>query len=327
MRRREFIRRLAGAAAAWPLAARAQQQSSSVRRIGVLMAAENDTELHVAAFAQELQKLGWTDGENVRIDYRWAGTDTGRIRSAAAELIALKPDVILAATALTLAPLQQMTSVIPIVFVQIIDPVGGGFVTSLAKPGGNVTGFTPSEYSATPKMVEVLKEIVPGLKRVTVIYHAVQTPQIGMWQAIEKAAPSLGVQASVVNADSTDDIANIIDDVARDPGGGIVVLPNPVTNSKRDQIIALAAQRHVPAAYMYSFYVKEGGLVSYGADYDVEYPQAAAYVDRILKGVKPGDLPVQQPTKYNLTINLKAAKALGLTISRDLLMIADEVIE
>jgi putative ABC transport system substrate-binding protein len=328
MRRREFLGVLGGAAAAWPLTARAQRPER-IRRLGVLMpAGENDANFHdVVAFTQSLRDLGWKDGENIRIDYRWAGTDIDRIRSSASELVALKPDAILAATALTVTPLQQMTSTVPIVFVQIVDPLGGGFVASLAKPGGNVTGFTPSEYSVTPKMVEVLKGIAPTIKRVTVIYHAVQAPQVGMWQAIQKAAPTLGVEASVANVDSADDITRVIDETAREPGGGIVVLPNPITISRRGQIIALAAQRRIPASYAYSYFVKEGGLLSYGADTAVGYRQAATYVDRILKGANPGDLPVQQPTKYGLAINLKTANALGLTISRDFLLIADEVIE
>ncbi len=328
MKRREFIAAL-GSAAAWPLAARAQQNEPT-RRLGVLMAStENDSEVRndVAAFTQKLRDLGWKDGENIHIDYRWGAADPARIRSEAAELVALKPDVIVAETALTVAPLRQMTSTIPIVFVRISDPLGGGFVASLAKPGGNITGFASFEFSVTGKMVEVLKQIAPTIDRVTVIYHAVQKPQAGMWQAIEKAAPSLGVQASVANADNAADITHIIDNAARNPGGGLVVLPNPVTDSNRGQIIALAAQHRIPAAYMYSFFVKDGGLVSYGSDPVVEYREAATYVDRIFKGAKPGDLPVQQPTQYELAINLKAAKALGLTISRNFLLLADEVIE
>jgi putative ABC transport system substrate-binding protein len=325
MRRREFITLVGGAAVAWPLAARAQQPER-MRRLGILMAmAENDPEgqQRVAAFVQGLRELGWSEGGNIHIDYRWAGADVGRIRSAAAELIDLKPDAIVAQTALTVAPLQQMTATIPIVFLNIVDPVSSGFVASLARPGGNITGFTPAEMSMRGK----LKEVAPAVSRVGVLYNPVQAPQLGQWRAIETAAPSLGVQVSAAGAANADEITHGIEAFAHEPGGGMIVLSNPVNDANRGLIIALMARRLMPAIYAYPHYVREGGLVSYGVDPIVQFRQAATYVDRILKGAKPADLPVQQPTKFDLTVNLKTAKALGLTIPPSLLATADEVIE
>jgi putative ABC transport system substrate-binding protein len=329
MRRREFITFLGGAAAAWPLAARAQQPDR-IRQVGLLLPrAENDPEAQrgVIAFVQGLRELGWMEGGNIRIDYRWTGADVGSIRSAAAELVDLKPDAILAESALTVAPLQQMTSNIPIVFVAIGDPVASGFVASLAHPGGNLTGFTPAEFTISGKMLEVLKDVAPQVTRVGVIYHPVQAPQVGMWRAIETAAPSLGVQVSAANAENASEITRIIENFPGDPGGGMIVLPNPVTSTNRGLIIALMARHRLPAVYAYAFFVREGGLASYGIDPVVQFHQAASYVDRILKGAKPADLPVQQPTAFDLAINLKTAKALGLTIPQSFLLRADEVIE
>jgi putative ABC transport system substrate-binding protein len=329
MRRRQFIALLGGAAAAWPLAARAQQPERT-RRLGILMAiAENDPEgrQRVAAFVQGLRELGWTEGGNIHIDYRWAGADVGRIRSAAAELIDLKPDAIVAQTALAVAPLQQMTTTIPIVFLNIVDPVNSGFVASLARPGGNITGFTPAEMSMRGKLLEVLKEVAPAVSRVGVLYNPVQAPQVGQWRAIEAAAPALGVQVSAAGAANADEITHGIEAFAHEPGGGMIVLSNPVNDSNRGLIIALMARRLMPAIYAYPHYVREGGLVSYGVDPIDQFHQAATYVDRILKGAKPADLPVQQPTKFDLTVNLKTAKALGLTIPPSLVARADEVIE
>jgi putative ABC transport system substrate-binding protein len=329
MKRRDFITLLGGAAAAWPLAARAQQPER-IRRLGILMAiAENDPEgqQRVAAFVQGLRELGWTEGGNIHIDYRWAGADVGRIRSAAAELIDFKPDAIVAQTALTVAPLQRMTTSIPIVFLNIVDPVNSGFVASLARPGGNITGFTPAEMSMRGKLLEVLKEVAPAVSRVGVLYNPVQAPQVGQWRAIEAAAPALGVQVSAAGAANADEITHGIEAFANEPGGGMIVLANPVNDSNRGLIIALMARRLMPAIYAYPHYVREGGLVSYGVDPIDQFHQAATYVDRILKGAKPADLPVQQPTKFDLTVNLKTAKALGLTIPPSLLARADEVIE
>ena len=329
MRRRDFITLVSGAAAAWPLAARAQQPER-MRRLGILMAfAENDPEgqQRVAAFVQGLRELGWTEGGNIHIDYRWAGADVGRIRSAAAELIDLKPDAIVAQTALTVAPLQQMTTTIPIVFLNIVDPVSSGFVASLARPGGNITGFTPAEMSMRGKLLGVLKEVAPRISRVGVLYNPAQAPQLGQWRAIETAAPSLGVQVSAAGAANADEITHGIDAFANEPGGGMIVLSNPVNDTNRGLIIALMARSLMPAIYAYPHYAREGGLVSYGVDPIVQFRQAATYVDRILKGAKPADLPVQQPTKFDLTVNLKTAKALGLTIPPSLLATADEVIE
>jgi putative ABC transport system substrate-binding protein len=251
--RREFIVTLGSAAAAWPLAARAQQ-GERMRRLGILMPlAENDpeTQKRVTAFVRRLRELGWTDGGNIRIDYRWTGADVGRIRSAAVELVDLKPDAILADSALTVAPLQQMTDAIPIVFVSIADPVGSGFVASLARPGGNITGFTPAEFSMGGKMLEVLKEIAPRVSRIAVIYNPVQMPQLGLWHAIEAAAPSLGVHVSAVSARDPAEIEPIIESFGRGPSGGIIVLPNPVTVTNRSLIIALTARHHLPAIYAF----------------------------------------------------------------------------
>jgi putative ABC transport system substrate-binding protein len=329
MRRRQFIALLGGAAAAWPLAARAQQPERT-RRLGILMAiAENDPEgqQRVAAFVQGLRELGWTEGGDIHIDYRWAGADVGRIRSAAAELIDLKPDAIVAQTALAVAPLQQMTATIPIVFLNIVDPVSSGFVASLARPGGNITGFAPAEMSMRGKLLEVLKEVAPAVSRVGVLYNPVQAPQLGQWRAIETAAPSLGVQVSAAGAANADEITHGIEAFANELGGGMVVLANPVNDANRGLIIALMARHRLPAVYAYPHYVREGGLVSYGVDPIDQFHQAATYVDRILKDAKPADLPVQQPTKFDLTVNLKTAKALGLTIPPSLVARADEVIE
>ena len=329
MRRRDFIALAGVTAAGWSFAARAQQPERT-RRLGILMAiAENDPEgqQRVAAFVQGLRELGWTEGGNIHIDYRWAGADVGRIRSAAAELIDLKPDAIVAQTALTVAPLQQMTTSIPIVFLNIVDPVSSGFVASLARPGGNITGFTPAEMSMRGKLLEVLKEVAPAVSRVGVLYNPVQAPQLGQWHAIETAAPALGVQVSAAGAANADEITHGIEAFANEPGGGMIVLSNPVNDANRGLIIALMARRLMPAIYAYPHYVREGGLVSYGVDPIVQFRQAATYVDRILKGAKPADLPVQQPTKFDLTVNLKTAKALGLTIPPTLLARADEVIE
>lgn len=329
MRRREFITLLGGAAAAWPLAARAQQPGRT-RRLGVLMALpENDPEGQrwVTAFVNGLHELSWMEGNNIRIDSRWPGPDVGHIQGAAAELVELRPDAILAQSALTLAPLQQLTKTIPIVYLQIADAVGSGFIAGLAHPGGNITGFSPAEFSMSAKMVEVLKEVAPAVTRVAVIYNPIQSPQLGQWRVIESAAPSLGVQASAAAAANAADITRIVESFGAVPGGGMLVLPNPVTVANRALIIALMDHHRLPAVYQLPYFVREGGLVSYGADPVVQFREAAFYIDRILKGEKPADLPVQQATKFDLAVNLKTAKALGLTIPQSLLARADEAIE
>ena len=325
MRRRDFIKGIA-------LGARAQRQSDEKRRLGLLLAlSENDPQAqeYIKAFVQSLRERGWLEGSNIQIDYRWAGVDISTIRRAAVELVALKPHAILAQSGLTLAPLRQLTTDIPIVFVQVLDPVDSGFVASLARPGGNLTGVSLGEFSIAAKMLEVLKEVAPQVTRVAVIYNPIQAPQVGMWHAIEAAAPSLSVQASAFSAGNAEEITHIVEGLASQPGGGVIVLPNPITvaMANRGLIISLMDKYHLPAVYQFSYFVREGGLVSYGADPVTQYRLAASYVDQILRGAKPADLPVQLVTKFELAVNLKTAKALGLTISRDFLLVADEVIE
>ena len=327
--RRELLAALGGAAAAWPLAARAQQPDR-IRRVGVLMPlAENDPDAqgNVTAFREALQKLGWTDGRNLRIDYRWGGADSERVRTYATELVGLKPDVMLAASALALQPLQQETRSIPIVFTQISDPLGSGLVASLAHPGGNITGFTPSEFSIHGKLLEMLKEVAPDVTRVAVLLSPEQIPQAGMWHAIEALAPNFRVQLTAAPVRDAAEIERAVDGLARESNGGLIVLPSGPSIVHRRLIVALAAQRRLPAVYAYRQFVTAGGLISYGIDLADEYRQAASYVDRILRGEKPSDLPVQQPTKFELIINLRTAKAIGLKVPPTLLGLADEVIE
>jgi putative ABC transport system substrate-binding protein len=329
MKRREFITLLGGAAVAWPLAAHAQQ-ADRTRRVGVLVAfAEDDldAQANITAFRQALEKLGWTAGRNVRIDYRWGGADPERIRAYAIELVGMKPDVVLAVSAQALQPLQEATNNTPIVFTQMGDPIGSGFVTSLAHPGGNITGFTPAEFSIHGKRLELLKEIAPHITRVAVLFNPEQIPQAGMLHAVEAVAPSLGIKLTPAAVRDAAEIERAIDQFARESSGGLIVLPSGATIVHRDLIIALAARHHLPAAYQYRQFVTAGGLMSYGNDLANQYRQAASYVDRILHGEKPGDLPVQQPTRFELIINLKIAKALGLIIPDKLLALADEVIE
>jgi putative tryptophan/tyrosine transport system substrate-binding protein len=328
MRRRDFIT-LLGGATAWPFAARAQQ-GERMRRIGVLMAfAENDpdAQANITAFQHALQKLGWTDSGNVHIDYRWGAGDPERIRAYAVELVGLKPDVILAVTALVLQPLRQETRSIPIVFTQIGDPVGSGLVASLPHPGGNITGFTPAEFSMQGKKLEMLKEMAPQITRVAVLFNPEQIPQAGMLRAVEAVAPTVGVQLTAAAVRDAAEIERAIEQFAREPSGGLIVLPSGLTIVHRGLVIALAARYRLPAIYQYRQFVTDGGLISYGNDLADQYQQAASYVDRILRGEKPGDLPVQQPTKFELVINLKTAKALSLDVPPTLLARADEVIE
>jgi len=329
MKRREFITLLGGAAVAWPLAARAQQPER-MRRIGVLMSvAANDPEgeARLTAFLQGLQQLGWTDGRNVRIDIRWGAGDPDRYRRYAAELVALAPDVILAASSSALEPLQQATRTAPIVFVTIADPVGAGFVNSLARPGGNATGFSQFEYGVIGKWLELLKEIAPGVTRVAVIRDPTISAGAGQFGAIQTAAPSFGVEVNPVNLRDAGEIERAIAGFALSPNGGLILTAGPLATIHRELIITLAARYKLPAVYFERFFVTGGGLISYGPHLIDQYQRAAGYVDRILKGEKPADLPVQAPTKYELVINLKTAKALGLTVPSTLLARADEVIE
>jgi putative tryptophan/tyrosine transport system substrate-binding protein len=330
VRRRTFITLLGGAAAGWPIAARAQQ-FDRMRRIGVLMAATADDpeyQPRMKAFQQGLALLGWTEGRNVRVDTRWAGTDADDIRKHAVELAALAPDVILAGSGTTtVAPLLQATRIVPIVFVVVIDPVGAGFVASLARPGGNTTGFLMFEYGQSGKWLEVLKEIAPGVKRVAVLRDPTIASGIGQLGAIQSAAPSLGIEASPVNVRDIGEIERNIAALPHSSNGGVVVTASPEASRHRGLIVTLTARHRLPAVYPYRSFVIDGGLISYGPDMVDQYRRAAGYVGRILNGEKPADLPVQAPTKFELVINLKTATALGLDVSPQLLAHVDEVIE
>ena len=328
MKRREFIT-LLGGAAAWPLAARAQQPER-VRLIGVLMAvAADDSEgqARIAAFLKGLQQSGWTVGYNVRIDIRWGAGDADRMRRYAAELVSLAPDVILASGGTTVGALLQATRTVPIVFTQTSDPVGAGYVASLARPGGNATGFAILEYGISGKWLELLKEIAPRVTRVAVLRDATVPQGIGQFAAMQAVAPSIGVEVSPVDVRDASEIERTVSAFARGDNGGLIATGSALTVLHRELIITLAARHRLPAVYWNRFYVTGGGLISYGVDSIAPHRQAAAYVDRILKGEKPGDLPVQQPTKLELVINLKTAKALDLTMPQSLLARADEVIE
>ena len=330
MRRRDFIRGLGGAAATWPLAVRAQQDER-VRRIGVLVASPaDDAELQarVAAFKEGLAQLGWTEGRNVRIDTRWATTNADDLRKHAAELAASTPDVLVGASGTTtVAALLQATRTVPIVFAIVVDPVGAGFVASLARPGGNATGFTMFEYGMSGKWLELLKQIAPGVTRAAVLRDPAIASGIGQFGAIQAVAPSLRVELSPVDVRDAPEIERAVTAFAGIENGGLVVTASPSGTVHRELIIALAARHKLPAVYWQRFYVASGGLMSYGPDLLDQFRRAAGYVDRILKGEKPADLPVQAPTKYELVINLKTAKALGLTVPPSLLARADEVIE
>jgi putative ABC transport system substrate-binding protein len=328
LKRRELIT-LLGGAAAWPLAARAQQ-GERVRRIGVLLpwvVDDPEGQAQIAAFLQALQQLGWSDGRNVRIDTRWPGGDAERIRRYAAESIALAPDVIVAAGAVTVAPLLQATRTVPIVFAIVPDPVGAGFVESLARPGGNATGFMQFEYSLSGKWLELLKQIAPGVTRAAVLRDPAITSGIGQFAVIQSVAPSVGVEVSPVNVRDATEIERAVAAFARSAKGGLIVTSSALAVMHRDLIITLAARHKLPAVYYRRLYVTGGGLISYGPDFVDQFRRAAGYVDRILKGEKPADLPVQAPTKYDLVINLKTAKALGLEVPASVLARADEVIE
>ena len=323
LRRRQFIT-LIGGAAAWPLAARAQQ-GERMRRIGVLTAFTAD-DVESQAFQQGLQKLGWTDGGNVRIDTRWAAGDVDLFRRYAAELIALAPDVILANGALALRPLQQVTRTVPIVFVNVTDPVGAGFVASLARPGGNSTGFTSFEYSLASKWLELLKEIAPRVTRAAVIRDPSNPGGIGEFAAIQGAAASSGVELSPVDIRYVAEIERAVAAFAHQSNSGLIVT-TAGSAAHFSLIIALAARHLLPAVYPFRYHVTAGGLISYGPNIVDQYRRASGYVDRILKGEKPADLPVQAPVKYELVINLKTAKALNIEMPASVLVRADEVIE
>jgi putative ABC transport system substrate-binding protein len=327
MKRREFIAALGGAAA-WPVVARAQQPEW-VRRIGVLMnssADDPDGQARLTGFLQGLQKFGWTAGRNVRIEYRWAPGEADR-RRYAAELVALAPDVIMASTSVSVSALQQASSTVPIVFAGVTDPVGQGFVASLERPGGNTTGFSLYEYGISTKWLELLKEITPGITRVGVIRDPAVPFTNGELGAIQSAAPSFRVEVRPLSSRDASEIERGIAAFASGSNGGLIVLGSVAVLAHRNQIITLAAKHRLPAVYTGHHYVADGGLMSYGPDRPDQYRRAAGYVDRILKGEKPADLPVQAPTKYELVINLKTAKALGLDVPPTLLARADEVIE
>ena len=328
MRRRKFLTLAGGAAAFAPLAARAQQPER-VRRIGVLMhlnADDQEGEDRFSAFRQELQQLGWIDGRNMQIDIRWGGNDADR-RKYAAELIAHAPDVILASTTLAMVALHRTTSTVPIVFANVTDPVGAGFVRSLAQPGGNVTGFTTFEFSVGAKWLELLKEIAPHIIRAVVIRDPTIASAVAQFAVIQSAAQTFGLEVSPVDARELGEIEDAVAHFLRPPNGGLVVTASAFSLAQRDVLVQIATRHRLPAVYPFDYFVRGGGLISYGPDSVNQYRQAATYVDRILKGEKPADLPVQAPTRYKLAINLKTAKALGLTMPPTLLTRADEVIE
>jgi putative ABC transport system substrate-binding protein len=328
MRRREFIAGL-GSAAAWPVVAQAQQ-GDRVRRIGVLMYNEENDPLgkaDISAFTQALADLGWTDGRNVRMDVRWGLDDNNRIRALARELVGLQPDIILAGLSQATVALQRETRTIPIVFAIAVDPVAQRIVASLNRPGGNATGFAGYEASVGGKWLELLHEIAPGLKRAATIFNPDTAPVSAHMPSLEAAARSLKVQSIIAPVHSDAEIEAAIIALGREPGGGLVVIPDTFMAVHRAPIISAAAKNNVPAVYSASAFAREGGLLSYGVDRVDTFRRAATYVDRILRGAKPGDLPVQQPTKFELVINLKTAKALGLTIPETLLATADEVIQ
>jgi putative ABC transport system substrate-binding protein len=329
MKRREVMTLLGGAAAAWPLAVRAQQ-SERVRGLGLLLPAspdDPDYQTRVNALAQGLALLGWDIGRNIRIDIRWARGDPEQLRRYAEELVALRPDILLASSSLAVAALQQATRTVPIVFGAVVDPIGAGFVASLSHPGGNTTGFTNFEYSLSGKWLELLKEISPSTTGIAVFRDEASPAEIGMLSAMQPASTLLGVQLTPVAMRDTKEIESAIGVFAQQANGGLVVLGSALASVHRDLIIKLANQHRLPAAFSDRLFVDAGGLISYGPDRADQFRRAAVYVDRIIKGEKPADLPVQAPTKYELVINLKAAKAIGLTVPPTLLARAEEVIE
>jgi putative tryptophan/tyrosine transport system substrate-binding protein len=329
VRRREFITLLAGSVAAWPRIVRAQQREQ-MRRVGILLPATADDAVwqdRLGAFLQGLGPLGWTIGRNLHVDTRWATTNAAEIRRHAAELAALAPDAILAAATSSVVPLLQATHTVPIIFTATNDPVGAGFVDSLARPGGNATGFMNWEFSMGAKWLELLKQIAPGVTRVAVLRDASQGFTINVFTAVQTAAPSLGMEVIPVNMRDASEIEQSVANFARSPNGGLIPSPSAAVVQHRDLIVTLAARHKLPAIYWERFFVTAGGVISYGPDITEAFRQAAGYVDRILKGEKPADMPVQAPTKFELAINLKTAKALGLTVPPSLLASANEVIE
>jgi putative ABC transport system substrate-binding protein len=329
LKRREFITLIASVAASWPVAAHAQL-SARMRRIGAMMLLAEDDPQQTAwteAFLRGLQEAGWTDRSNIQIDYRWGAGDAARARRYAAELVALAPDVILAPGSAGLGPMLLATRDIPIVFVHVPDPVGAGFVDSLARPGGNATGFTLFDYGISAKWLELLKQIAPAVTRVAVIRDPAITAGIGQWSAIQTVAPSAGVEVVPVNMRDAAEIERSLGAFARSANGGLIVTGSALATTHRDLIIGLAAQHKLPAVYYERLFVTAGGLLSYGADLADQYHRAAAYVDRILKGAKPADMPVQEPVKFDLAINLKTARALGIELPPMVLAQATNVIE
>jgi ABC-type uncharacterized transport system substrate-binding protein len=326
--RREFIAALGGATA-WPLAARAQP--AAVRRVGVLInLSENDLEAKrlVKAFQDKLGQLGWADGRNLRIDYRWTGGDVGRIRDFAKELVELAPDVVVGYATPSVVALQEETRSIPIVFLSVTDPVGQGLVASLPHPGGNITGFAVFEFSLGAKWMEALKQVTPSLGRVTTIFNPKTAPYYQLYlQAIDKAASSFAVEPIIAEVHDDTEIESAISTVAREPNGGLIVMPDSFNMAHRRAIIALVDRYRLPAIYYFPLFARDGGLISYGPDEIDMFERTAGYVDQILKGAKASDLPVQQPTNFRLVINLKTAKALGVTVPSTLLSTANEVIE
>jgi len=328
VRRREFIKVIAGSAA-WPLAAHSQQPDR-MRLIGALSGIADEPSVQVprySAFLEGLRELGWIDGRNIRVEYRYGGGDLENTRRQAVELVALAPDVILVAGAAATERMLQVARTVPIVFVVVPDPVGSGFVARLSRPGGNATGFVQFEYSLSGKWLELLKQIAPGVTRVAVLRDPTITAGIGQFAIIQSVAPSLGVEVSPINISDATEIERGISDFAREANGGLVVSASAVGITHRELIVTLAARYKLPAVYSTRDYVASGGLISYGTNFLDQFRRAASYVDRILKGEKPADMPVQAPTKYELVINLKTAKALGLTIPPSVLARADEVIE
>jgi putative tryptophan/tyrosine transport system substrate-binding protein len=328
MRRREFITLLGGAATAWPLAARAQQPQR-MRRIGVFMAWPSDdpvTQANAAELLQALQELGWAVGRNVQIEWRWYVADAARARKDAEDLVALAPDVIVAFSGATLAALVRTGHAVPIVFFGVVDPVGAGYVTSLARPGGHVTGFASFDISASVKWLQLLKEIAPSVTRV-LVFRAAATGGASQFGAIQGVAPAMGVELRPVDSSNRDEIERAVGELARNPNGGLIVTGSAGAAVNRELIVALAVKHRLPAVYPDRRFIESGGLICYGAVRVGQVHPIAGYVDRILKGEKPGDLPVQAPTKYETVLNLKTAKALGLTLPPGILALADEVIE
>jgi putative tryptophan/tyrosine transport system substrate-binding protein len=328
MRRREFITLLGGGAAAWPLVALAQQLERT-KRIGVLMGVANDAEgqARLTSFLRGLEALGWLGGRNIQIEIRWASGQADAAQTYATELAGLAPDVILTATTAAFVAMQRATQSIPIVFVQVVEPVKNGLVTSLAHPSGNSTGFTSFEYAIAGKWLATIKEIVPGIQRVAVVHSPDDPGSAGYLREGKTLARVLGVELVPVAGHTIAEVERLVGDFARRPNGGLIALPNAFTAAYREQIVALAALHHLPAVYPLRYYATSGGLVSNGFDNIELYERAASYVDRILRGAKPSDLPIQQPIKFQLVVNLKTAKSLGVTIPETFLVRADEVIE